>query len=538
LLVYFLIRELSRSISKESGNLCALLGALLFAVHPLQSQPVNYISQRAVLLVSGFYISAVLFYIKYRLGDGKRYYLFSILSMMLSIFSKEPSITLPLMLVMIEFIVIKGKKRAKENLRLMPFLLPLVAIPILTTIRRINWGVGITIVEADILQAGIGVWEYFFTELSVLKTYLRFFILPLGQHFDWDYPLYKGFFYPEVILSAILHVFVILTAIYLAKKRRGGLFPVGVFWFYIASLAESSFFPIFDVIFEHRVYLPMVGLALSTSSVVLALSKRSEVFIWVFVVIIILFSALTIKRNLIWRTERTLWEDSLRYSPNKERVRHMLGLAYKKEGEFEEAAKEFEKALQIGGKLCIRSKYELSEAYFLAGRYEDSIKEAKNVLSLIYEEVGLPLDGSKIEGEVFKGTPSQTFTINRFELWSIHANLGFALLEASKYEEALGEFKKSLYLKPDYVSAKNGIALSYMEMSRYEDSARVFEEILREHPDFALAHESLGLIYLDKLPDKTKALYHFQELLKKIPMHPERAWIEKQISILRQNTQY
>ncbi|MDP2168744.1 MAG: tetratricopeptide repeat protein [Thermodesulfovibrionales bacterium] len=541
-LVFKLIEALSKAAGlSERGGHIALFGSLVFLLHPVQSQPVNYISQGAVLLASFFYLGATLFYLRYRFEGKKKYYFISLASAALSAFGKETAATLPIALLILEFTVlgIKGKPdglRARLW-RLSPFAFPLIAGIILTVWRRMNWGQDFTVAEADAVAAGIGTWDYFVTQLAVIKTYLRLFVLPLYQRFDYDYPIYDSFLNAPVFFSALLHIALIGAAVFSWRSLRLRLFSLGIIWFYITLLVESSFMPIFDLIFEHRMYLPLAGLSMAAASLVFMPGRAgARKALMVFACAALLsFSALTVKRNAVWRTEVSLWEESRSYAPQKARVRHLLGLAYKKEGRYRESAEEFQAALaSSSNRDCIRSKYELSNAFFLAGMYEDSAKESKEVLGLIYKETGMKETGP-VPG--FKGTPEQMAAIKRFSLWKVHNNLGTALLRAGHTEEAIAEYRKALYLNPGYLDGKNSLGLALMNAGAYEEARKEFEALLKAAPDYALAHESLGLLYLEKMPDREKALYHFRETLRLIPEHPEKDWIGEKIQELSSSPQ-
>jgi hypothetical protein len=115
--------------------------------------------------------------------------------------------------------------------------------------------------------------DYLLTQFRVIVTYMRLLIFPVNQNFDYEYPVYHSFFDPQVAFSFIFLFMIFLGGIYLiyasrlaaAKGNRHGLrlAAFGIFWFFLALSVESSIIPITDVIVEHRLYLPSIGIIIA-----------------------------------------------------------------------------------------------------------------------------------------------------------------------------------------------------------------------------------------------------------------------------------
>ena len=90
-----------------------------------------------------------------------------------------------------------------------------------------------------------------------MVTYIRLLFLPFNQNLDYDYPVFKNIFELPVLISFLFLIAVLFFAKRLFLKYR--LVSFSIFWFFLTLLPESSFLPIKDVIFEHRLYLPLVG---------------------------------------------------------------------------------------------------------------------------------------------------------------------------------------------------------------------------------------------------------------------------------------
>lgn len=241
----------------------ALFGALLFAVHPIQTESVTYIISRTELLASFFYLIAFLFFIQGAHTGRFKYYIGAFFSSLLSMGSKEWAVTLPAMLFLYDYFFIANgdlkaiKSRWKAYLLM---LLPWVLIAyIIVTFLAGSTSAGFNISG----QKGITAWTYLLTSFNVLWTYIGLFFLPINQNLDYDYPVAKTLFELPTLLSFVGHCALVGFAFWLYKKRGHRLIPFGVAWFYITLSPTQSFVPILDVIFEHRVYLPSIGFFLA-----------------------------------------------------------------------------------------------------------------------------------------------------------------------------------------------------------------------------------------------------------------------------------
>jgi hypothetical protein len=238
----------------------ALFGALLFALHPVQTEAVTYIISRTELIATFFYLATFLFFIKGARTGKFVYVIGSFLMAALAMGSKEWAVTLPAVLILYDFLFLSDSKIKQ--------LLPRVGSHALVAL---SWGVLIyNMSTTQISGAGFGVsgqrgitpLTYLLTSFNVLWTYMRLLILPINQNLDYEYPLAKTLFEYPTLLSFLAHIGVVAASIWFYVKKRWTLIPFGFAWFYITLSPTQSFVPILDVIFEHRVYLPSIGIFL------------------------------------------------------------------------------------------------------------------------------------------------------------------------------------------------------------------------------------------------------------------------------------
>ncbi|MBE9531921.1 MAG: hypothetical protein IME98_03855, partial [Proteobacteria bacterium] len=256
-----------------------IICALIFLVHPIETQAVNYVTQRFASLATLFYLLSVACFLKARLssldGSGSSRYLFYAISLIAAAtaqVTKEISFTLPVIIVLFEFVFFTGSEGVKKRvLYLIPFLLPLVIIPAILFMPGSENGDHVLTVAGKLKSLQVqelkelSRYSYLYTEFRVIVTYLRLLILPINQNLLYDYPMYHSLFAPQVFVSFIFLASIFSAALYWlirSRKRRdalGIMLSIGILWFFVTISIESSVIPIKHVIFEHRLYLPSVG---------------------------------------------------------------------------------------------------------------------------------------------------------------------------------------------------------------------------------------------------------------------------------------
>ena len=257
----------------------AFLTGLLFVSHPLATQSVTYIAQRFTSLATLFYLLAMVFYIRGRMHTGKRivlwfFYGASLFSGILGILTKEIVFTLPFAILLYEisfFKIDKDKFRIKAE----PFFLSalMLTIFLLWFFRIHSINIFDTVPPDQGYDYSISAGQYFVTQFSVITTYMRLFILPLNQNFDYYYPVSHSLMEFETLLCLLLLSGVAVLGLSAFKKYR--LIFFGIFWFFLTLSVESSIIPISqNVIFEHRTYLPSWGFFLVLTSTVFYLPKK------------------------------------------------------------------------------------------------------------------------------------------------------------------------------------------------------------------------------------------------------------------------
>lgn len=386
--LYFLFLEIMNSPAmqgvefKRTKRMAAFLAGGIFFLHPLQTESVTYVIQRAESMAGMFYLATLFFYMKARRAGRRHTVLgYSILAgigAVCAAFSKETAVTLPVMIVVFELFFFNTS--IKDLLRTKLFLFILVPAAVILWLKLKP------LVRTDFFHdpgPGMGFTreQYLLTQFCVLVTYLRLFFWPAGQNIDWDYPLASNFFALKTF-SSFLFLLTFLVLAFFARKRLR-LLSLGIIAFFITLAPTSSVIPLRDVIFEHRMYLAVAFLAMGCAHVffyglerIREISPRTQAIVPIgsILVVLTLISGLTHARNHVWLSELSLWADAVRKSPNKARVRNNYGrgLYALKNTVTEEAKREFESAIRLSPGWAV-PYHNLALCYFQEGDYHQAI---------------------------------------------------------------------------------------------------------------------------------------------------------------------
>lgn len=242
----------------------ALFTAILFAVHPAQTEAVTYIISRTELLATLFYLAAMLMFMKAVLKRKAIYYFGLFFFALLSMSSKEWAVTLPAMLLLYDYLFLSNRSVKTVLSHGMSFVL--AALPWAVVLSNLNLFSNPSVGFNMVPTAGVAVKSpltYLLTSFNVLWTYIRLLLLPINQNLDYEYPVATTLFELPTLLSFLGHVAILGAAFWLFKKKGWLLIPFGIAWFYITISPTQSFVPVMDIIFEHRVYMPSIGFFLA-----------------------------------------------------------------------------------------------------------------------------------------------------------------------------------------------------------------------------------------------------------------------------------
>jgi len=319
----------------------AFLTALLFAVHPVQTEAVAYISGRSSSLMAFFYLAALLAYIRgTEIKQRLWIYIYSPLLFLTAAATKETALTLPLAMVLWDATDRSGQGRCGAVLKRQAahwLLAVLVVLLVLTNPRygRLLW------FSLDIRN----LHDNLLSQINGISYLLSRLVFVAGLNIDPDIRT-VGSWTPFLVLEFMLLSGMLALAVLNRRKRPWISF--GVAWFFVILLPTNSVIPRLDIANERQMYLAVPGIFFSLSAE-LSLAKIYErkAAVAAVAVIFVLLASFTVLRNNVYRSEVSLWEDTARKSPGKSRVFNNLGCAYEDEGGREKALAMYERALQL-----------------------------------------------------------------------------------------------------------------------------------------------------------------------------------------------
>ncbi|MFH0934265.1 MAG: tetratricopeptide repeat protein [Pseudomonadota bacterium] len=313
----------------------ALLTALLFALHPVHTEAVTYISGRSASLMTLFYLAGLLGYIRGRTEeDWKLLYLFTPVLFLLALATKETAVTFPLALLAWE-LCCGGRWQAA----LRPMWASWAVLCIATLFFLFNDSYATQIQRSagfNDMQGNLA------THLAGFIWLLRQWALPLWLNIDPDLPKLDG------IGDALwpLAIMIGLVAITITSWRRRPWISFALVWAMLQLIALYLYLPRIDIANERQLYLAGWPLLLALGAE-LALRFDTRMLLAAAAALLLACAGLTVQRNRDYASEIALWEDTVQKSPHKARVHNNLGHAYLLAQRHEEARKEFLTALEL-----------------------------------------------------------------------------------------------------------------------------------------------------------------------------------------------
>ncbi|MCZ6795904.1 MAG: tetratricopeptide repeat protein [Planctomycetota bacterium] len=336
ILLYLFLRRL---LSGGHG----LIGALLFAAHPVHTEAVTSIVGRAELLAAFFTLSALYIH-SLRPADGSRRLAGGLLLpglYLLGIFSKENVITLPLALVALDFHLGRFKWERTYFSRAYPALL-VTGLACFGVRWMVLGGFGPD--ASTQYFSGESPLTVLFTMSEVHFQYLRLLIFPVHLHVDETYRTLVGGFVSTLTLETLFNLVILvamgsLTAILFLKRSSAGLFLA---LFYVLLLTVMNIIPIGALMAERFLYLPSMCFAAIVDLLVLRLLPSRRAVLGALVAAVVCSYALIgLQRNLDWRDGISMGEIVVRNNPAAPEPRFDLGTYYFSASRFEESVEEF-----------------------------------------------------------------------------------------------------------------------------------------------------------------------------------------------------
>jgi tetratricopeptide (TPR) repeat protein len=356
-LIFLLISKILETTADTNYNFSiAACAAGWYLVHPAIAETVNYVIARSDMLSTFFLMAG---FICYQYFPKQRRYYFYLIPVIIGSLAKPPAVLFaPLLALYILFFeeqVGLLEVFNKENRNKLIKLIKQVTIPFICCLFLYVFIAKMT--PSSWVPGGLSRWNYLITEPFVIFHYFTTFFLPTELSADSDWTTLNSIMDIRFLIGSLFIITLVTVGFLTSKDRNKRPISFGIFWFLLTLLPTSSIIPLAEVLNDHRMYLPFIGLAISiTYSLYYFIIKKwmenkanlgfnKYILSSLIVLLFVVYAYGTYQRNIVWRTEESLWYDVTIKSPKNGRGLMNYGLEKMAKGQYEEANTYFHQAL-------------------------------------------------------------------------------------------------------------------------------------------------------------------------------------------------
>lgn len=437
-----------------SGRSLALLTASIFAVHPIQTESVTWISGGIHSQYSMFLLASFFFFLLAKFRNwSKKLYLFSIISFLLAILSTEKAMSFPLIIFFFELAF--GNIRKNWRRTIPYFTLSFFWLIVLLS-GALNWR--ISTLKNDYYQQG-GLENPLIQIPIAVSSYIRLIFWPdklTLYHSELSFT--QGQYWLMILLTLAF-----LSLIIWAYRKNRQIF----FWssfFIITLLPTMTPLRIGWIVAERYVYLGSLGIIFLIALIIKKIEKTvkiKKISLVILGIILIALSVKTIMRNRDWQNQDNLWLAAEKTSPSSHQNHNNLGDLYARRKEYDKSVEEFKKAIEL--------KPDYADAY--------------HNLANVYHQMGR----DNLAQESYK----RAIEFNP-RLWQSYQNLGAIYFIEKKYELALETIQKAATINPNESSLKTNLAIILLQLNEEEKAKAEFEKALQLNPQDEIAKNWLN----------------------------------------------
>jgi protein O-mannosyl-transferase len=471
--------------------------AFLFALHPLHVESVAWVAERKDVLCAFFGFLTLLIYAEYVARRKPTLYFLSLFSFMLGLMSKPMLVTLPVVMLLIDFWPLyryryEGQEQGlrKPSGRVTALIIekvPFFACSLMTgviTIYAQHKGGAMPGINALSFQLRMG---------NALIAYVKYIVKTLWPHdLAILYPISLSFPLWQVIGS--LFVLLLISAAAIRTGRRYPYLAVGWFWFLVTLVPVIGLIQVGTQSMADRYsYIPLIGLFIMAAWGVPELTKnlqhRQAILSLLAGAVIIASAVLTWQQLGYWRGNISLFRHTIKVTTGNYLIHTNLGAALASKGDLDAAIQEFQEALWINPNYTVAHN-NLGVALTSKGDLNAAIREYQEALRI---------------------NPNYT---------DAHYNLGVALTSKGDLNAAIREFQEALRINPNYTDAHYNLGVALGRKGVLDAAIREYQEALRISPNNAEAHYNLG-VALGRKGILDAAIQEFQEALRINPNNAE-----------------
>ena len=474
----------------------SLVASMLFAVHPLVVEPINYISARSTSLALLFALISVILYLR----AGTISAVASFISYGLALCTKSSVILLPLLMMLIDmrknqnFVYVRWR-RLRGHFILSGFYFFVTHV---------------IIYNAVLNAPARSFFEQICTQSKAIIYYLHLLIGLQPQSVDHAFNTGSPSDWSVIFSSlAILSIVLISIRLFLSKtKVYSAYFSWVVLW-----LLPTIVVPLNMLVNERRLYAPLLGLCLGFSVMLWRLSEKKRLSFSI--ILLFIFIGFSTKRTEIWKTEQTLWEDARIKAPNLVRPYLRLGMFARKEGDLDDAQRYYRDALTIDPYNAAAFN-NIASIYRMEGRFEDAEDALRSSLlirpdyteALINLGSLLSLNGNYVDGEKYL-LRAEELAPKRFQ---IQNNLGTHYLRIGKYKEAEIALRNALRINRGSAPIFYNLGGALEGQGNLKDAIKAYQTSLDIDSMYVASYAKLGQVF-EKLNKLEIAFVNYRKFL-------------------------
>ncbi|MEK7263252.1 MAG: tetratricopeptide repeat protein [Bacteroidota bacterium] len=490
LLVFIVIYNLT-----EKRFWIALLTSILFSVHPINVESVAWITERKDVLYTLFFLISLQCYLLYvRKGEKQLFLWCSFVVFIFSCFSKVSAVTLPVVLLLVDYFI-ERKFSRKNILEKIPFFTVAVIIGIVNIYAQYEsyfQGTEFSIPAYSFLNRVV-------VPLYALAFYLYKIIVPINFSAFYPYPAEINgtlpFIYYCFAFLSLCGLIVFIILFFQKKILHAVVFGSG--FLFITISPTLQFTPVGMAITADRfAYVPAIGLFFLAGFFIDLLQEKFATKQRVLQVIfafcacsIVLLSYATYTRSALWRNDVTLFSDVIEQFPNAVLSYVNIGLYYQQRNDDTNAVMYYEKALRV----------------------DSTDAETYNNLGIVYQRNAQPEKAIIMFKKVLQFYPTSVDAYN---------NLGLAFAAKEEFDKAEHNYKQALTIDSNYSIAYGNLANVYYNQEKYQDAIRAFQKaILKGETSFGL-YNKIGASFAT-IGESDSAKYYYSQALQKNPLAVE-----------------
>lgn len=449
------------------ADLIGFAAALLWLIHPLQTQAVTYIIQRCESMMGMFYLASL--YCVLRASQSERrwpWYAAGVAACWLGMGCKEVMITAPVVIAIYDRIFLCSSW-AEVLRRRWGFYLALVpAVAWLLTARFVT---GPETIGKEYYDSAPDPFAYLMSQPLVLLQYLRLAVLPDRLCFDYQWPVLRDWSAVALPGLTVLGLFLASLAMLWFRPRLGFL----AFSSFVIMAPTSSINPIADLAVEHRMYLPLallvvlgvVGFTAVMRRFLRLRRRRAVIYALTLLILAGSWGTRTYVRNLLYTKPSALWANALAHAPTNARAMNNLGCYFSAAGDFDRAIEQYRKTIAIDPNFTL--------AY---------VNLARNLFGKKDPDAAIAV----LRGAIARTLPNPVV---------LHCDLAFMLEQQGDTAAAEAEYRRALAINPHYGKAYYKLGRLLSQAGRPEEAIGCFQEALKERPNHSGANFRLAWAY-------------------------------------------